>query len=142
MGRGARYPPGAGCGVVKGILIVWHACSFLASSILFKLLNVFHTDSVLLRNLSQCFAFCQTCVLIIRTRAPAGAGVDAGSAAFAKHLQSKRQLQLVSLTLGRNRRIGSARKTFLKMEFDLRMVHRRDQRVGKVIGRYVLMPSV
>ena len=69
-------------------------------------------------------------------------GVDAGSAAFAKHLQSKRQLQLVSLTLGRNRRIGSARKTFLKMEFDLRMVHRRDQRVGKVIGRYVLMPSV
>jgi hypothetical protein len=51
-------------------------------------------------------------------------------------------LQLVSLTLGRNRRIGSARKTFLKMEFDLRMVHRRDQRVGKVIGRYALMPSV
>jgi len=53
----------------KGILIVWHACSFLASSILFKLLNVFHSDSVLLRNLSQCFAFCQTCVLTIRTRA-------------------------------------------------------------------------
>ena len=50
IGRGAHYPPGAGCGVVKGILIVWHACSFLASSILFKLLNVFHTDSVLLRN--------------------------------------------------------------------------------------------
>src|SRR6516225_3173362 len=74
--------------------------------------------------------------------APAGAGVDAGSAAFAKNLQSKRQLQLVSLTLGCNRCIGSARKTFLKMEFDLRMVHRRDQRVGKVIGRYVLMPSV
>ena len=69
-------------------------------------------------------------------------GSRCGSAAFAKHLQSKRQLQLVSLTLGRNRRIGSARKTFLKMEFDLRMVHRRDQRVGKVIGRYVLMPSV
>jgi hypothetical protein len=55
MGRGAHYPPGAGCGVAKGILIVWHACSFLASSILFKLMNVFHTDSVLLRNLSSMF---------------------------------------------------------------------------------------
>ena len=141
MGRGAHYPPGAGSGVVNGDFDRLACLQFLGILDLVQLLNLFHTDSVLLRNLSQCFAFCQTCVLTIRTRA-AGAGVDVGSAAFAKHLQSKRQLQLVSLTLGRNRRIGSARKPFLKMEFDLRMVHRRDQRVGKVIGRYVLMPSV
>ena len=76
------------------------------------------------------------------SRQPARESMRVQQPSLTKHLQSKRQLQLGSLTLGRNRRIGSARKTFLKMEFDLRMVHRRDQRVGKEIGRYVLMPSV
>src|SRR6516164_1341482 len=60
MGRGAHYPPGAVCGVVlKGILIVLACLQFLGILDLAQLLNLFHTDSVLLRNLSQCFAFSQ-----------------------------------------------------------------------------------
>src|SRR6516225_8016463 len=114
MGRGAHYPPEAGCGVVKEILIVWHACSFLASSILFRLLNLFHTDSVLLRNLSQCFAFCQMCILTIRTRAtvirmrwlcarPSGLSLPLGSLfgrpAFPSHLRLDLGLTLLTATL-------------------------------------------